>query len=275
MLSEKNEKTRLVNHGQVPILVYEGLEEAGIYHGTTTRKGGVSLGPYSSLNLGYSTGDSKEAVTRNYHILAEALGIDLGGFTLAQQTHTANIRIISQGDKGKGLTQPSDYRDVDGLITNAPGITLCVFHADCVPMLFYDPRTQTVAAAHAGWRGTAANIAGKMVNIFKQEFQSRPQDIRAVTGPAIGQCCYEVDAEVRDKFEWIANSSEFIRPGKPGKFYLDLALANRRILLSAGLSGENIQVSGICTACHNSLFFSHRKQDKKRGVQVSFIGLKN
>ena len=145
----------------VPLLTSPALSETGLVrHGFSTRMGGVSRGPYASMNLSFTRGDDPEAVRENYRRAAAALGVEMESMTLAWQTHTANVRRIRREDRGKGVVRERDYRDVDGLVTDEPGITLVTFYADCVPLYFLDPVRRAIGLSHSGWRGTAARMGG-------------------------------------------------------------------------------------------------------------------
>jgi hypothetical protein len=157
----------------------------------------------------------------------------------------------------------------DGLVSDAPGCRLEIRTADCFPVLMVDPVRRAVAAVHAGWRGAAAGVAARAVRIMAARFGTRAQDLLAVIGPGIGACCYQVGAEVRQRFrplfpEW-RDREEDTR--------LDLAEVNRRQLVAAGVSGSNIESAGMCTCCDAGQFFSWRR-DQDTGRMVSMIGLR-
>ena len=130
----------------------------GFVHGFSTRLGGVSEGIYSSMNLSFTRGDKEEAVRENYNRISAALGFSPEDIVTSDQTHTANVRVITAEDRGNGITKPRPYTDVDGMITNVPGLVLATFYADCVPLYFADPVHKAVGLSHSGWRGTAAGI---------------------------------------------------------------------------------------------------------------------
>ena len=178
--------------GNLEYLTAEGISAP---HCFTTRLGGVSEGYLRSLNLGMSRGDDPENVRKNYAILGEALGFDPKKAVLSRQVHSNIVLPVGEGDWGAGLyTQP--LPDCDGLVTNTPGTALVVFTADCTPILFWDPVTGAVGAAHAGWRGTVSGIAAKTVEAMRACFGSRPEDIRAAIGPNIGACHFETGEDV-------------------------------------------------------------------------------
>ncbi len=152
-------KMRQNRAGEVEYLTFPLLEQTGIVrHLFTTRVGGVSEGVCSSMNLSYARGDKKEAVDENYRRIARVLGCGLEDIVCSDQTHTVNLRVVTGQDGGKGIVRPRDYHDVDGLLTDEPGLVLTTFYADCVPLYFVDTRNRAVALAHSGWRGTVARM---------------------------------------------------------------------------------------------------------------------
>lgn len=242
-------------------------------HAFTTRLGGVSRGACASLNLGWHRGDSEDAVRENYRRLAAALGVPCR-FVFSRQVHGTVIRAATEADL-RAPYEPTGY-DADGLVTDVPGLPLFVFTADCIPILLHDPVRGAVGAVHAGWRGTAAGIAGIAVKKMAAEYGCRPENIRAAIGPGIGQCCFETDGDVPDALRRTlgADAEAFIAPsGAPGKSRVDLPGANARFLVLAGVKPENIERSGICTMCSHELFWSHRWTGGKRGSQGSVIVL--
>lgn len=155
----------------------------------------------------------------------------------------------------------------DALITDIPGAAVAVRTADCIPILLVDTRKRAVAAVHAGWRGTVQGIAAKAVGAMADRFGSRPRDMLAAIGPGIGPCCYEVGEEVARQFRGLFPE----RSGWAGQTRVDLAEANRRQLVSAGLPGSAVWAAGLCTACLAQEFFSWRREREKAGRMVSAI----
>lgn len=247
----------------------------GIVHGFSTRWGGISEGIYATMNLGFKTADTPENIRKNYEIICQAIGLTTENLTLTDQTHTTNVKVITEKDIGKGFSQPQDYHDIDGLVTNIPHVPLSVVHADCVPLLFADPIRKVVGAAHAGWRGTVGNIAANMIEIFREQFHSNPSNIYMGIGPSIGFCCYEVDQPVADIFlaHPLLKDSPAIKPTIPGKYHINLQQINRLIAQAAGLLPEHIIDISLCTNCHKEIFFSHRGHQGKRGLLASLIQL--
>mgnify|MGYP002545603798 CR=1 FL=1 len=251
------------------------LDGQAVRHGFSTRLGGVSPAPWDSLNLGISRGDSMENVRENYRRFCAAVGVAPERTVLSQQTHSENIRLVTEADAGKGLLLPRDYTDVDALITDRAGLALVVFSADCGTILLHDPVRRCIGAVHAGWRGCAAGIVEKTVAAMGAAYGSRPAELLAALGPCIGPCCFETDGDVPEAMQAAlgADTDAYITVKGP-KFHVDLAGLNRQWLLRAGLLPERIEVSGICTACRPDLFWSHRKMGDQRGVQVAVISLK-
>ena len=271
-------KMRQNRAGEVEYLTFPLLEQTGIVrHLFTTRVGGVSEGVCSSMNLSYARGDKKEAVDENYRRIARVLGCGLEDIVCSDQTHTVNLRVVTGQDGGKGIVRPSGYHDVDGLLTDEPGLVLATFYADCVPLYFVDTRNRAVALAHSGWRGTVARMGRCVTEKMRQVYGTRPEDLTAAIGPSICRECYEVSEDVAEAF-W----QEFRGPGQAeqilekkggGKYQLDLWRANEIILQEAGIPAGQIQVTDLCT-CHNSGYlFSHRASQGRRGNLGAFLGL--
>jgi hypothetical protein len=252
------------------------LEETGLVkHCFTTRQGGVSQGIYESLNLSFTRGDEPEAVRENFCRVGEALGADLGDFVLSDQTHTTNVRKITQADKGNGLTREKQFFDVDGMITNQPGLVLSTFYADCVPLYFVDPVHKAIGLSHSGWRGTVGRIGRATIEAMGREYGTKPQDLLCAIGPSICQDCYEVSQDVAGAFaeEFPEAEEELLKSRGKGKYLLDLWRANELVLEQAGVPKEQIATAGICTCCNEKLLFSHRASQGKRGNLGAFLAL--
>ncbi len=275
---KNNEQVRVNQAGGLVYLTFPILErQKQVTHLFTTRLGGVSEGIYSSMNLSYTRGDRKEAVDENYRRVAAALGCSVEDMVCSDQTHTTNLRVVGRADRGKGIVRKKDYRDVDGLLTDEPGIYLATFYADCVPLYFVDTKRRAIALAHSGWRGTAERMGQRVVEKLREVYGTEPEDIVAVIGPSICQECYEVSEDVAQAF-----AAAFRKPGQEreillskggGKYQLDLWRANELVLTEAGIPREQIQVTDLCT-CHNSSYlFSHRASHGQRGNLGAFLGL--
>lgn len=275
----KNGRQVRVNHeGELVYLTFPILEgQRQINHLFTTRMGGVSEGIYSTLNLSYTRGDKKEAVDENYRRVAAALHCSVEDIVCSDQTHTTNLKVVGREDGGKGITREKDYTDVDGLLTDEPGVYLATFYADCVPLYFVDTKRRVIALAHSGWRGTVARMGQCVVEKMRQVYGTDPDDLLAVVGPSICQECYEVSEDVASAF-----AQAFPKPGQEreilyakggGKYQLDLWRANEIVLTEAGIPQGRIQVTDLCT-CHNSArLFSHRASHGQRGNLGAFLGL--
>lgn len=264
--------------GEAEYLTFSLFEDTGLVrHLVSTRLGGVSNGIFSSMNLSYTRGDDKEAVDENYRRIAALLGCDVSDIVCSDQTHTTNIRVVNECDRGKGIVRPKDYTDVDGLITNVEGIVLATFYADCVPLFFIDVKNRAIGLSHSGWRGTVGRMGQITVDAMHREYGSRPEDVFAAIGPSICQDCYEVSEDVADAFrkEFSKNgqSEEILLDKGNGKYQLDLWRANQIILEEAGIAPQKIQVTDICTCCNPDYLFSHRASQGKRGNLGAFLGL--
>jgi YfiH family protein len=234
-------------------------------HGFTTRAGGVSLGPYASLNLGFSVGDEAGAVEDNFARLARAAGVPLGRWRRVSQVHGDAV-VRAEAGEGRALEAPC--ATADALWTDAPGVAVGVLTADCVPLLLVDPEGGRVAAVHSGWRGTAARIAARAVEALVAQ-GARPERLLAATGPCIQRCCYQVSGELVARFD--ADFGPGVaEPGGGGGGRLDLVEAVRRTLLGAGLKAAHVQALEACTACEPQRFFSHRRDGGRTGRHLSF-----
>ena len=262
----------------VPDLYFPALEETGcVVNGFSTRLGGVSRGDWATMNFSFTRGDDPEAVRENYRRMAAALGVDVNRMVLSHQTHTTNVRRVTEEDAGKGVVRERDYTDVDGLITNVPGITLVTFYADCVPLYFVDPVRRAIGLSHSGWRGTVNRMGRVTVEAMGKAFGSDPKDIVACIGPSICRDCYEVGPEVAEAFENAfepAKHSEILEEKPDGKFLLDLWRANAIVMEEAGILPERIHVTDICTHCNPELLYSHRRTGERRGNLCAFLSLK-
>ena len=241
-------------------------------HCFSTRLGGVSSGPLSSLNLGMHRGDPDENVRENYRILGEAVGFLPEETVFTRQVHEKTVERVGRAQRGRGLLSPVT-EGCDGLVTNEPDVALTVFSADCTPILFYDPVARAVGAAHAGWRGTALGIAAETVRRMQEEFGCRPENIRAAIGPCICQNCFETDEDVPEAMRKAlgAEAEAAIRPSG-NKYYVNLKMLNAMWLRRAGV--EHIDTARECTACEPQRFWSHRRVGNARGSLAALIKLK-
>ena len=235
----------------------------------STRIGGVSRGCFSSMNF-RSKGDTKENIRENYRLFCSAASFTYEGLTFSCQEHGVNIRAVTKEDRGKGLHRERDYSNIDGLITNEPGIALTTFHADCAPVFLADPVSKAVGLIHAGWRGSSGEIAAVAVYEMAKVYGAMPENILAGIGPSICYACFEVDTPVLSGF---TKFNEYVskKPGSPGKYIIDLKGVNRQTLINSGLKAGNIEVSPLCTKCSESLFYSHRLSGERRGSMAAFM----
>lgn len=270
------DKEYIAEHNGVKYVKYDSLENTGlVYHGFMTRVGGVSSGPFGTLNLGFNRGDDEKAVAENYKRAAACFAKSPDRVVLAHQTHTSVIRRVTQADAGMGVVRDRDFHDVDGLITNEPGILLATSHADCTPIFLLDPENRAIGMVHSGWKGTVGLIGVNAVRAMEKEFGTDPSQLIAVIGPCICKNCYEIGQEVAVRFMEIFGGERFALQKKDnGKYMLDLKRANKRILFEAGLREFNIVCSEICTFERDDLFYSHRRMGAERGQMLAFIGLK-
>ena len=252
--------------GQLEYLTAENILAP---HCFTTRLGGVSTGVLSSLNLGTARGDDPANVVENYRIIGSAVGFSPEDVVMARQTHSDIVLQADRRHRGAGLlTQP--LPECDALITNQPGVALFVSTADCTPILLWDPVTGAVGAAHAGWRGTAAQIGAKTAQAMVSAYGCDPTNIQAAIGPNISFCHFETDADVPEAM--LSAFGEEIQPfirAEGQKFYLDLKAINALSLRRAGV--KSIDISTDCTVCHCNRFWSHRVTRGQRGAQGAII----
>ena len=275
---QKERQMKRNRTGELEYLTFPLLEETGmVKHLFSTRLGGVSKGIYASMNLSYTRGDEREAVDENYRRIADVLGCQMEDIVCSDQTHTTNLMVAGRQDGGKGVTRSRDYHDVDGLLTDEPGIVLATFYADCVPLYFVDTKHRAIALAHSGWRGTVGRMGRCVVETMKEVYGTDPADVVAAVGPSICQACYEVSEDVagafREEFRKPGQEQEILLSKGGGKYQLDLWRANEIVLTEAGILPSSIQVTDLCT-CHNSDYlFSHRASQGRRGNLGAFLGL--
>lgn len=261
----------------LPLLHYPLLNELDIVeHCFTTRLGGVSEGVCSSLNLSFSRGDDPKAVMENYRRVAETFSKTVDDFVCTGQTHTTNVLRVGKEEKGYGVTREKPYTDVDGLITNEPGVILSTFYADCVPLYFVDPVNKAIGLSHSGWRGTVGRMGQKTLEAMRDAFGTKPEDVYAAIGPSICQECYEISEDVAMHFyeEFQGHGDEILINKGNGKYQLDLWKTNEIVLLEAGILPEHLAVTNICTCCNSEVLFSHRASQGKRGNLAAFLMLK-
>ncbi len=257
--------------GELTLMKFSLFEDReDVDHCVTTRSGGVSEGNYKGLNLSDKSGDDPARVLRNRETLAEAFGVQPDHLYFPDQCHTSYVKAVDRN------TTAADLENSDALITDEQGVCLGVLAADCVPVLLFDPVKRVIAAVHSGWKGTTGRIVARTVEQMVKKYRVQPTDLLAGIGPAVSARNYEVDAEVAAKFDfWFRKKEKVVLPGKaPGKFLIDLPLANKILLLRYGLREENIEPSGLCTYDHPDMFFSARRDGFHSGRFAACIMLK-
>ena len=247
----------------------------GIVQGFSTRHGGVSAAPYETLNLGASAGDTAQAVAANRERLWSDLGFQAAQVALAEQVHGDMVVPVTQGNA-------VPVAGADALITEAPDVLLMLLYADCVPVYLADPVGRSIGLAHAGWRGAAANIAGKTVVAMRDSFGTRPGDCLAAIGPSIGGGSYEVGRDVADQFRNFAaglnsgaSTAVFPKDELAGKYTLNLRQIIFMQLLAAGLRAEYIAVCDEDTYRNRRDFFSYRRDGATTGRMAAFLALRS
>ena len=260
--------THLHNKNGVIYITFDKLDRAGVVHGFSTRIGGVSKGYLGSMNLSFHRGDDPDAVMENHRRFADAVGYDYRKLVFSDQVHKTDIYKVTEKDAGKGIMRDTDIREIDGLMTNVPGIPLMTFYADCVPVFFYDPVKKVVAMNHSGWKGTVAKISRCMLSRLKEEYGTEASDLICAVGPSICKDCYEVSEDVAKQFMDAytkAQVDEIVYDKGDGKYLLDLHRANYYNLVDSGVLPEKIDVTNICTCCNSDVLFSHRASHGLRG----------
>jgi polyphenol oxidase len=250
-----------IDNNPAPYLVFDGLSGFNeLQHFVTMRHGGVSQGPYSSLNIGLGTDDDPAHVLQNRRNISQSVGIPLELFVMQNQVHGTHVAVVTSEMKGQGaFDRHTAIQETDAMVTNERGICLFVMSADCVPLLFFDPVHKVIGACHAGWRGTVDKAPLATLEAMNKAFGSRSQDIYAGIGPSIGSCCYHVGGEVIDMIlRNFGTTDSLVRFDTDGQPYLDLWATNQHTLTEAGVPVKQIEIAGLCTRCHHTDFFSSR-----------------
>ena len=244
----------------------------------------------------------EKTLKQSFEKIASCLGIDSSTIIKPHQTHTDRVEIVArqailldkiEQNKAQNLGDMLQFNEVDGLLTNQKGITLCTTSADCISLLFYDPVEKVIGSVHSGWKGTLQGISKKAVEKMLQEYQSNPKDIICCICPSIRKCCFEVDEDVKElfwqKYKNLANIEEIIQKGKvveetiqkekiiekKQKYHIDTVKINQELLKQIGLKQENIIDSNICTMCHPEYFHSYRAEKENSGRNAAMISLIN
>ncbi len=241
------------------------LSAAGVVHGFSLRTGGVSTGPFSSLNLGGSVGDADEAVRENHRLLQRAAGLE-AEIATARQVH--GDRIVDERGREVLAATGSQDEGADGVVALGGG-AVGVRVADCVPVLI--DAGEAVAAVHSGWRGARLSIAGRGVRALQHAAGADPAQMLAAIGPCIGRCCYQVAPELAAAFRALFGEGAADDPAKSPRPHLDLRFCVERSLLQAGVRAERIEQVEGCTSCDTGAFFSHRRDKGRTGRHLAFI----
>jgi YfiH family protein len=251
--------------------------------GFTGRDGGISEAPFASFNMGLHVGDEDADVIANRQRLTEALGWPFEAWTCTEQVHGNKVALVTAAERGRGRAAlDTVIKDCDALMTDSKDVLLVSFYADCVPLYFFDPEHEAVALAHAGWKGTVAEIASATIEAMEKAYGTRRERLRAAIGPSIGSCCYEVDGPVIAQVQRLLGTlpaadterESMLELREHGKARLGLKEINRQIMIKAGILPSRIELSKWCTGCKRDLFFSHRAEGGRTGRMASWIGIR-
>jgi YfiH family protein len=273
-------------HDDLLAFRFDSLPNGTLHHAVFSRRGGVSVAPFDSLNLSLAVADERDRVYANRRRAYGLFGRDTDTVVHAHLVHGATVARVTTAENGTWV------HHVDGLITNQPGCVLTMSFADCAPIVLYDPVRRAIGLGHAGWKGTVADLPGALVRSMSEQFGSDPADLLAAVGPCIGPCCYEVGDIVIDAVRAAFASSDDLllpttndqrpttsddtppatrhSPPTTHRFF-DLPEANHRNLINAGV--RHVELSGHCTACRTDLFFSHRAEKGRTGRFGVVLGL--
>jgi YfiH family protein len=261
--------------GDILYLWYERFEHSrNVTNIVTTRKGGRSAGDFASLNLGLHVGDDPDMVLENRAMICQCLAIEPEELTCANQVHGTTVAVVESDNRGRGAIMDDEaITGADAMVTNVAEVPLMVLVADCVAVSLYDPGRNAIGLAHAGWKGSLGRIVEKTVRQMTASFGTDPADVIAGVSPSIGKGHYEVGQEVFEAFtkEFGRDARRFIREDMDGTCYLDLWDLNAWQLRNTGLEEKHIEVAEMCTACHPSLFYSHRHENGRTGRFASLI----
>lgn len=263
---------KIMNKGVLSLEVPD-INHKIITAGFSTRQGGVSTDCYSSMNLRFNSEDDPLNIKKNYEKFSSSIDVNMNQVVLSDQVHLAEILKVDHQHKGMGYAIESSFKGVDGLITNETDICLMTFHADCIPIYFYDLKNKVIGLAHGGWQGTLKEISKRMIEMFLVDYHVKLEDIQVFVGPGVCQSCYEVSDELINQFKEKNPCDEFYQ-GKDQR-HLDLKAVHKYQLILSGVPEKNINVSSLCTCCDKELFYSHRRDGHKRGGHVAYIMLKN
>lgn len=271
-----SEEEAILHEGKVPYISFSSCDQYDwLKLAFSTRRGGVSSGSLSSMNLGWDKAVDRGNVAINYKIICERLGIDYQRLVFSDQVHGSRVAYVDE-KLCAGEDMKKRVWRTDAIMTDVPNVVLATSYADCTPIFLIDTKTHLIASVHAGWKGTVAQIVQKTLEeMFGRGSQA--EDIMAVIGPSICQECYDVGKDVVEAFEKIYSEEECshimrsVYWNKGGKKHLDLWAANWFQLIQSGVRPENIHISGVCTCCNHALLYSHRYANGKRGSLNGFL----
>jgi len=263
---------KIVETNSIKYCVFDNIEKTDfVKHCFTTRIGGVSTGVFDSLNVSYTRDDIKENVDENLQRLSKATELDFKNIVSGHQIHKKDILYADYNHCG------IYHNGFDGYITDKPGIVLCTYHADCVPIFFADANKKVIGLCHSGWRGTVLKIAEETVEKMVEVFGCDKKDIVIGIGPSIGKCCFQIDEPVVCEFNKnLPYAMDYINVDDKEKdhYKADLWSINKRILMECGIPEENIEITDKCTMCNGDLFYSHRRMGSHRGSMAAYIAIK-
>lgn len=243
------------------------FESLSVRHAVFTRHGGVSPEPWASLNLGGTVGDEIVRVRKNRFLSFEAMGCETDSIFDVWQVHSADAVCA---DAPRKMDEP--YQKADIILTDKPEVTLFMRFADCVPILVHDPKRKVIGISHAGWLGTVRDVAGATVNAMRERYGSDPSDVIACIGPSIGPDHYEVGKDVIEQVrQTFGDDAGLVLPLHGERTHFDLWKANQHLLKRAGV--RQVELAGICTACHTEDWYSHRAEKGKTGRFGALISL--
>lgn len=272
----KTEMIRFVCDEGFVYLEFDNLTKFNdkVIHGFTTRIGGVSKGDVATLNLGFSTNDAYEDILKNYKILADKFKVNVNNIVFSKQIHDNKVRIVTREDTMNGFGTRDALLEYDAMVTNVKDVVLMAFFADCVPVLFFDPKQNVAGVAHAGWKGALKNISWEVIDVMEREYGSNPADINVAIGPSIGACCFDVGEDVYLRFKAVFKDEKHYKSIDDDKYKIDLWSVIMSALEERGIDRANIVSSNVCTKCNNNVFYSYRGQKGSTGRLAAIISLK-
>jgi YfiH family protein len=260
---------KTARQGKISYLQPEWTADCQVFAGFTTRHGGVSRGPFNSLNLGTNTHDIEAHVEANRTAMARAFNLPPHLLMTVKQVHGSGVLAVTEPNFDLSHFQKVES---DAIITNQSGLMAGILVADCYPVLLYDPEGPAVGVIHVGWKGAAAGLIGRTIQAMHELLDSRPAHLRAAIGPGIGGHKYEVDRPVREAFREGSGQWERIsKETRLGHWLLDLKLSCLLQLEEAGIARQSIDIVEECTCCHKEKFFSYRRDHGRTGRQMGFV----